>query len=285
MSPEPSRAARFPGVTAARSGAAIVSVLSLGGLIAGLVLVQSLGGDLRSSVAVTRSALEAISQTVETVDDIAQSTSASIDAAAGGAQSASDTADDAVVALESIASLLDNEIPETIESVTRSMPAAVQAANAVDGTLRALSFFGVDYDPDVRFGESLAEVNTALLSLPEELRARSESIRAVIASAEALADETEGMARSVRALGTSLEGFTTLTTAYESTLAAAETTIEESGESIESSIWLLRFLVIGAAVAGLIVSAVLFVLGREIESLHERVADVADAGKLESAHR
>jgi hypothetical protein len=284
MSPEPSPTARSPGVTAARSGAAIVSVLSVGGLIAGLVLVQSLGGDLRSSVAVTRSALEAISQTVETVDDIAQSTAASIDAVAEGAQSASETADEAVVALESIASLLDNEIPETIESVTRSMPAAVQAANAVDGTLRALSFFGVDYDPDVRFGESLAEVNTALLSLPEELRARSESIRSVISSAEALADDTEGMAGSVQALGTSLEGFTTLTTAYKSTIAEAEITIEESGESIESSILLLRFLVIGAAVAGLIVAAVLFVLGREIESLHERVADVADADKLEPAN-
>lgn len=285
MSPEPSRAAHSSGVAAARIGAAIISVLSIGGLIAGLFLVQSLGGDLRSSVTVTRSALEAISQTVETVDGIAQSTAASIDAAAEGAQSASETADDAVAALQSISSLLDNEIPETVESVTRSMPAAVQAANAVDGTLRALSFFGVDYDPEARFGESLAEVNTALISLPQELRAQSESIRAVISSAEALADDTESVASSIQALGSSLEGFTTLTTSYQSTIAEAEITIDESGESIETSIWLLRLLVIGGAVAGLAIATVLFVMGREIESLRDGLANVSDADQLEAASR
>jgi hypothetical protein len=283
MRPQPSRVDRSQGAIAARIGAVVVAVLSLGGLIAGLFLVQSLGGDLRSSLTVTHSALEAISRTVETVDEIAESTAASIEAAAEGARGASQTADDAVVALESIASLLEEEIPETVESVTRSMPAAIQAANAIDGTLRALSLFGVDYDPNAPFGESLAEVNTALVSLPQELRAQSASIRALVSSAESLADDTEGIARSVEGLGTSLDGFTSLTTEYEATIAEAEITIEESGRSIESSIWLLRAVVIGAAVAGLGIAAVLFVLGREIESLHYRLADLSDAEHLETA--
>lgn len=276
MSTDPTLKARPNAATFAGYAGLVVSALSVVGLVIGLILIQSLSGDLRGSVSVSRSALEAISRTIEAVDEVAVDTAASIDSASQGVERASETTENAVATLEGVASFLDEEIPETIESITASMPAAIQAANAVDRTLRALSVFGVDYDPEEGFGESLASVNEALESLPTELRAQSESIRELVTSSRGLVDDTERIALSIQNLSESLEGFTQLTATYEETIAEAQTTIEETDNSIDSSLWMMRLLLIAASIAGVVTGLVLFVLGRDVAALHGELASHTD---------
>lgn len=245
----------------------ITAFLSIAGMIVGLALVNSLSTDVRNSVSVSQTALGAIGRTIEAVDDVAGDTSASLASATASVESVSATVEGASSAIEGVASFLDEELPNTLESVQASLPAAIQTANAVDGTLRPLSLFGVDYNPDEPFGESLSRVNAALATLPDELRAQSEALRLLVPSAGQLAGQTDQLAGSMADLTTSLDGFASLTDDYRSTITQAESTIERTSASVDSSVILVRLLVIGAASIGLIVGVALISIGRTLNQL------------------
>ena len=270
MTPESPQQRPPPGAAFARRAGLAVTVLSALGLFVGLFLIQSLSGNAKASVNVTRSALQAIGRTVEAVDDVAADTAASISSASGSVEEASSAIDSAVGTLEGVATFLDEDLPETLESIRMSMPAAIQTANAVDGTLRALSLFGADYDPEEPFGDSLSRVNTALASLPGQLRAQSEALQALIPSGTGLAEQTDDLSASMTDLERSLSAFTSLASSYETTLAEAEATIEETDSSITSSLWLLRGLLALGTLAGVLVGLVLISLGRDIDAMSAR---------------
>jgi hypothetical protein len=268
---------RLVGSAMAKYAGITIVVLSLAGLVTGLILVQGLSSYTRSSVSVSQSALGAISQTIEAFDELAAGTAASIEAASRSVDEASTTVDTAVSGLDGLATLLDEDIPDTVESIRTSMPAAIQAANAIDGTLRALSLFGVDYRPEEPFDESLSRINAALASLPDDLRTQSESIRELIPSGEALVGEIDQLSAQLDALGESLERFTSLTATYESTITEAEASIEQANGSIGWRIWLLRALLILTAIVGMAVGATLYVLGGDVAALHDRLVWAIDA--------
>jgi prefoldin subunit 5 len=280
MSPDPV-VERPVGADVAKYGGIAIGVLSVVGLIVGLILVQSLSGYARATVSVSQSALGAISQTIAAVDDVALDTSASMAAASRSVEEASSTLDEAMGSLEGLGSLLEEEIPETIESMRRSMPAAIQAAESVDATLRTLSLFGVDYSPDEPFGESLGRIDRALAPLPGELRTQSESIQELIESGDSMVGEIDSLSTTMDDLEESLTGFTSLATTYGSTVAEAEARIEEADGSIGGRLWMLRTMLVIAAIVGMGVGVVLFLLGDQVQSLHDRVAAWNEAGQLD----
>lgn len=267
---------RLPGALPVKITGTIVVLLSLVGLVLGLALARSLGDDLRATVRVSRSALVAITETLEAVDMVAADTAASLDSASGSVDSASAAIEGAVVAIEQIADFLDEELPSTIESIQTAMPAAIQTANAVDGALSALSFFGVDYDPEEPFGDSLARVSEALAALPSELQAQSEALRPLTSSGEELGGEIDELSASMDDLTESLDGLTGLTANYQATIAEAEEVIDRTDSTVERSMWLIRALVFAMAIAGMAVGWGLVVVGRSLDTLHNEVIDVAE---------
>jgi ABC-type transporter Mla subunit MlaD len=130
------------------------------------------------------------------------------------------------------------------------MPAAIQAAAAIDGTLRALTLLGVDYDPDQPFDESLRSFESALSALPDGLREQSEVLRNLAPAASALGQESENLANALEQIGEDLGEIETITTAYSTTLREATVTLEETSSSLDRNTWLLRLLVVAIAVTG-----------------------------------
>jgi ABC-type transporter Mla subunit MlaD len=251
-------------------------LLSVFGLVLGLFLVESLSSDFRSSVSVSQSAIDAISETIEAVDDVADGTSQSLSSASTSVSGVSSTVDATASAIEGVADFLDQELPETLESVSTAMPAAIQAANAVDGTLRALSLFGVDYDPEEPFGESLSRIETALAALPDQLRTQSATLRLLIPSAAGLAEEADNLSVSIKGLTDSLDGFTNLTGSYRVTLGEARATIERTSESVDDRIWLIRIVIIVAGATGVAVGIALISMGRTLDSLYALTGHLDD---------
>ena len=258
---EPSPRRVRAGLTAA---GVITIVASLVGLVLGLILVGALADDLRATVSLSRSAIGAIGDTIEVLDDAAGRIDESLDAAAGSVSSASATADATAEALREVASFLETELPDQLESIRQSMPAAIQAAGAIDGTLRALSLFGVDYSPDEPFDDSLRRVETALSGLPEDLRLQSESLRRLAPAADELSTEADRLALALTSLREDLGSLDGLTDSYLVTVEQAETTIADTESSLAGTAWLLRALLIAAAVAGLAVGSALVVIGRTL---------------------
>lgn len=242
-------------------------VASVGGLILGLMVIDSLTEDFRASVEVSRSAIVSIGETISVANELADATSASIEAASESASSAADTTRDASAGIQNVADFLDSELPQDIEAIQSALPGAIGAADAIDSTLGALSLFGVDYSPDEPFGVSLRRVQTALLTLPEEIRSQSETLRSLAPSADALADDVEGLAQSLEDLREGLSGVGALTDSYAGTVAEAEAAIEQTGSSLERTILLLRSVVVLTAVAGAVLGFALIAVDKALERL------------------
>jgi hypothetical protein len=256
-----------------RSGLTAAGLLtitaSVVGLVLGLMLVGSLATDLAATMSVSRSAMAAIGDTIEVLDEAAGRIDESLDAAAGSVSGASDTAAAAATGLEEMALFLDEGLPDQIEAIRQSMPAAIQAAGAVDATLNALSFFGVDYNPDEPFDESLRRVEAALTGLPDDLRTQSDSLQGMVPAARELSLETDRLALALTALQQDLGSLQELTDTYQSTVEQAEATIEATESSLAENAWLLRALVVAAAVAGLAVGGALVLIGRALAPVVE----------------
>jgi hypothetical protein len=146
------------------------------------------------------------------------------------------------------------------------MPAAIQTASAIDATLRALSFLGVDYDPDEPFDESLIAVEAALADLPDQLGAQAEAIRALVPVSFEFAGDATTMAESFSSLAAELAKSEALIDTYRATLLQAEGVVDQTGSSLTADIWLIRLMIVMMGLTGAALAVGLIVLGRGLSA-------------------
>ncbi|MEX0797060.1 MAG: hypothetical protein WD274_10230 [Acidimicrobiia bacterium] len=234
-------------------------------LVLGLLMVQVGARDLRATIDVSGEAINAIVGTVDVVDDAISEIRSGIDAAADGVSGVSATAVTGASSIEEVATFLETDLPADLEAISSAMPAAIQAAGAIDETLRALSFVGVSYSPEQPFDESLRSVEAALADLPDDLRTQSESLRELVPAATGLAGEADRLSLALLRLGTDLETLEGITETYDATLTEASVTIERTASTLGRNLWLLRLTMIAMSIAGVAVGVGLVVMSRFVE--------------------
>ncbi|REK17624.1 MAG: hypothetical protein DWQ40_09145 [Actinobacteria bacterium] len=271
---KPRRPQRVSRVLAGSGYVAIAT--SLLTLVLGLFMIETGARDFRASFEVTSNAVDAIHETVDVVTEATAEVQAGIDAAASGIAGVSSTATVGASSLENVAGFLENELPDDLEAIRGAMPAAIQAAGAIDGTLRALSFIGVDYSPEEPFDDSLRQVEQALIGLPENLRTQAGSLRDLVPAASELAGEADRLALALDQLGNDLDGIHEITSAYNDTLTEASMTIDRTEATLDRNIWLLRAILFALAVGGAALGLGLVALSRLMsEALELRSYPVA----------
>jgi methyl-accepting chemotaxis protein len=241
--------------------------MSLLALTIGLVMVESLFTDLSTSFQVSQSAVNAISETVDVVDDSVTRIDESLDAASASLVSLATAAEIANEGLTDVADFLEEDLPADIDAILISMPAAIQTASAIDNTLSALAFFGVDYNPEEPFDDSLRRVQNALAGMPGELRVQSDTIRALIPAVAELGVQTERLAGAIDEIEADLAEIHQLVGSYRVTVEEAQTSIEETTSNLGNKAWLLRLLLVLVAIGGVVVGSALISLGRGLDSL------------------
>lgn len=251
----------------ARTAGTLTIVMSLLALTIGLVMVESLFTDLSTSFQVSQSAVNAISETVDVVDDSVTRIDESLDAASASLVSLATAAEIANEGLTDVADFLEEDLPADIDAILISMPAAIQTASAIDNTLSALAFFGVDYNPEEPFDDSLRRVQNALAGMPDELRVQSDTIRALIPAVAELGVQTERLAGAINEIEADLAEIHQLVGSYRVTVEEAQTSIEETNSNLGDKAWLLRLLLVLVAVGGVAVGSALISLGRGLDSL------------------
>jgi hypothetical protein len=271
--PQPLQVARF-----LRISGVITIATSIIALILGLFLVETGASDFRDSVKVSNEAVEAVLETVDLVSDSTVQIQEGIDAAASGVAGVSATAVVGAGSIEEVATFLETDLPENISAIRSSMPAAIQAASAIDGTLRALRFVGVDYAPDEPFDDSLRSVESALGRLPEDLTDQAESLRDLVPVAAGLAGEADRLALALSQMADDLVGIQDVAASYDATLTKAISTIENTEASIDRSLWLLRIMMAVLALGAVSVGLGLTVLGGFIGSVVSPYDDAIPVG-------
>lgn len=173
-----------------------------------LALVGSVMG-YRFVATTTEAAIESIDLSVEVLTTVGETT-AVLDATFGdvadGLRAVQRTLIDSSVTLTQVAKVTDDlgellgrDIPESIEAIRRTMPSLIATAGVVDGTMRALSFVGVDYDPETPFDDALVEIDGRLGEIPETLRGQE----AVLAD---VADQLSAFGGQTLVMGDDLAG-------------------------------------------------------------------------------
>ncbi len=241
------------------------AVTSIIALIFGLLVVQIGAHDLHDIIDVSGEAISAVVDTVDVIEDATSEIRTGIDAAAEGVSGVSATAVTGAVNIEEIATFLDTDLAANLEAISGAMPAAIQAAGAIDGALRALSFVGVSYSPEQPFDDSLRNVETALADLPDDLRTQSESLRELVPAATDLAGEADRLSQALVQLGTDLETLEGITETYDATLTEAKVTIDRTASTLSWNLWLLRLTLIAMSIAGVAVGFGLIAMSRFIE--------------------
>lgn len=256
----------------------IAAAMGLLALVLGLFVVGSLARDFESTMTVSSSAVDAIGQTIDVIEGTTAEIEKGIRAAARGVSGVSAASEVGAEGLANIADFLSTDLPRDLESISKTMPAAIQTAAAIDRTLNALSFVGVDYNPDEPFDASLRRVDDALKGLPENLRAQSDSFRELVPALATLADDSDRLGLALTRIAEDLGDLEGITANFNATLAEARTAIDQTSSALETDMWLLRLILIAFSVAGIAVGYGLFVLGRALEAPQAATASPTPVG-------
>lgn len=235
---------------------------SVAALILGWMIVESIVVRLQGPVELSVATIDAIEETLDLVDSVTGELENGLGTAGDSLAAASAAAADSSGNLEDLADFLDGDLVANIEAIQGSMPAAIQAAGAIDDTLRALSLLGVDYDPEQPFDESLRAIDAALQDLPTQLTVQAGAVRALVPTTERFAGDAAALASSISALVDDMERSGEILDGYRETVEEARALVDETGATFTTSVWLFRAFILAAAIAGAALSIGLIAVGR-----------------------
>jgi len=226
--------------------ARLFTILGVGGLIAavlagvlGIAVVLTAANSMDRSLEVTANAVSAADETVALAADTIGIVSESFDTLVPSADVAADAFGDAAVVIGETTTVVTVDVPDALDAVLDAMPAIESAATVVDGALRVLSFVGVDYDPEVPFGEAVAELETALADLPAQLRAQAEPLGALADGFDEFGEATGEIADDLVALQLQLDEAERLLVAYSSTAEEATAVVADIQSDLKWQRWLM----------------------------------------------
>jgi hypothetical protein len=210
----------------------LTGVILMLAAVTGTIVAVGAGDRQRTAVddragALDRS-LQSSEEALRTADDTVALVASVVDQLAGSLVAVEDavldsitTIDDAEDALAKLAEIGGDDLPRIVESVEDSMPALIQVADVIDGTLGALSFVGVPYDPEVPFDESLAGVADSIAGLTDQLAQQADLIAGVGTGLGGIADQAGELIVQMGVARVQLADGQALLSQYRATTASA----------------------------------------------------------------
>lgn len=220
-----------------------VGLIMMLSAVLGGVAVLIASGQLRTAaderVAAIDESLAASTEALRTADDTVAIVASVVERLAGSLVAVEDAAvdsiatlDDAENGLSKLAEISGEDLPRIVESLQEAMPALIQVADVIDGTLGTLSIVGVPYDPDVPFDESLAGVAESIENLPEQVREQAALIEEVGVGLGRIADQGGDLIIEIGLARQALGDGSRLLDRYRAATAAAIADVEAERESL-----------------------------------------------------
>lgn len=166
--------------------------LAVAGIVLGRQAVDSLGASADTSLTTLGSSLDTVQESLLLAKATAQDASASLTAVSDTAVTVSDSLQDTRPLLREINTVVTDEAPTSLETLSATIPDLVQVAGAIDDTLTTLDSFrvdtdilgfplnfdlGVTYQPEQPFDETVALLGRSVETLPGQLRGLAYDIR------------------------------------------------------------------------------------------------------------
>ena len=240
----------------------LIAALILGTI--GVAVVWAVTDSMDRSLTVTANAVTAANDTVVLAAETVAIVSESFDTLVPAAGLAAGSFDDASTVITDTSTVVTVDVPDALDAVLDAMPAIESVASIVDGTLRALSLIGVDYDPAVPFDRAVAEVADAIRPLPPQLRAQAEPLDRLAADFGEFGAASAAISEDLAALQVRLDEASRLLTEYAATAADASFVVADIQANLAWQRWLMVLALIVAAVGFALLQVVPLSLGRRL---------------------
>jgi len=248
-------------------------IIGVGGLVAavaaavlGIAIVLTVSNSMDRSLEVTADAVTAADETVALAADTIGIVSESFDTLVPSAAVAATAFDDAATVIGDTTTVVTVDVPDALDAVLDAMPAIESAAAVTDGALRVLSFVGVDYDPEIPFEDAVAELETAIAPLPDQLRAQAAPLDALAGDFEDFGAATAEISGDLVALQLQLDEAEGLLDSYASTAEEATTVVADIRSDLGWQRWLMVVVVLLVAIGFAAIQVVPLSLAERLRS-------------------
>lgn len=153
------------------------------------------------------------------------------------------------------------DIADSLESTVAAMPGLIRTGTLIDRALRALSFVGVDYDPDVPLDEALESLRDSLSPLPEEIRGQAELLRSAGEDLREIGRDAGSLAASLLEIRIDLLEAERVVTTAAADIDEVEVSLRQMSEDLDTYAGWAPWLPVAAAVALASSAAALLALG------------------------
>ncbi len=175
----------------------VVGVVGLvGALVAGIVgwvVVERARETAAVSIGPVTRVVGNIAETIEASQVIVERTTEILESIENATRSTVRTLRSVSEVLGETAALTEGEVVDSLESAVSALPGLISTSRVIDRTMRALSFVGVDYDPDVPLDVALTELQISLAPLPGHVRRQVELLESVKTDIDEIADDARGL--------------------------------------------------------------------------------------------
>ena len=285
----------------------IIILTALSGLAISVGCVTYSGSTLDNLSAQAANGIDAVNlnldNTVDTLlvaQDAVNEANESIETLSQTAANLATTVSDTEPLISQINEVTTSQIPQSLETVQKTIPNIAEVAGTVDDTLTALSNFGfaqdlpligelgfdlgIDYDPTQRFDASIVELGSGLDDLPEELRALQTEFETTQENLGEVSENINTLSLDLLDVSQEVGEIPELLNNYVASINETQNTLRRTKGDLENQITQAKQVIFYLAIWFSLLQLAPLVYG--IQLLFERRPQRVDpyAGNLEPAH-
>jgi methyl-accepting chemotaxis protein len=159
--------------------------------------------------------------------------------------------------LDSVATLVGEELPATVETTRQSLLSAQQGAAVMDGVLSVITAIPLissqRYNPEKSLATSLGEVATNIEGLPAKFQEMAANLSTTSSSLVDVEAGMTTMATDIQAIGKSLEGYNAVMEQYKTTVDTVKKQIDQinagSEQIVSVLVWAVTIFLVWMAIA------------------------------------
>ncbi len=219
------------------------------GTVAALRFVDVLSDQAEITLEVTEQAVSAIEDTIALADATHPQIEAALATLVDGVADVGPALDNVVTLMGEASALTGEDLNASIGAIRDTMPGLIGSARLLTATLNALSFLGVEYDPDPTLEDSMIQIDESLATIESRLAEASGLIDETAAGIAGFTGTFDAAARDLSALQVSFTEVGVLLDGYAETAAEASTAIAEARSGLAHQTHQLRFLILLIAIA------------------------------------
>lgn len=151
--------------------------------------------------------------------------------------------------LSETAALAGGGVADSLDSAVDTLPGLISTARVIDRTMSTLSLVGVDYDPEVPLDRALADLQSSLQPLPDQVREQVELIGSVQTDLDRIADDARGLSAVLLETRLDMQSAGRVLASASANAAAAAESVETIRTDVDSYSTMARVGVVAATVA------------------------------------